>query len=207
MKTILEDFIRTKRKQHVQPKRVGVPRGDKIGISQPKFEAALIVTLCNFDLKGLSENLGGSYEVLRRWKAEASFKELCSQIRDEFLWMLDLEIEAIVVEIVSAYKAGQFDADFKERFEIFKDINIYNQRVIEHIGEALKKYLSIDGGKLLFFDLLSYLATHSGNPLLNDLLIQTQKKICEKTIHAIGNPDVSENERKEVALCLSRVLR
>lgn len=210
MKTLLEQFFEDKCNHHSEPIRVKVPRGKKIGMSKAKYQAALASSLCNFDLKGLAGQLQGSYEVIRRWKTERDFKNVVKETLDEFIWNLDIELESIAAEMIDQTNAGNFSYDFKERFEIFKDADIYSKPVIEHIESKVDRYISMPNGHIVFFEMAYFLAKHSGNcPRLNRLFIQAKESlrasIIDRAIEVINNPESPEAERKEVVGLLQKV--
>jgi hypothetical protein len=188
MKTLLETFIEAKKKEYKIPSRQRVPRGNKIGFSIAKYEAALVCALCNFNLKELAEHLNGSYEVIRRWKAENEFKELCASLQKEFLWNIDIELEALASDINSHPCCN-----------LFSDANIYNQEVVEHTAKEIIKYLNKPNG-YTYYDRL--ITPFSGSHQLMEILIQAKlalrDTIIDMAIDALSNPETPELEKKEV---------
>lgn len=200
MNTLLESFVDIKKNQHQEPARTKVPRGQRIGISKVKYEAALICALCNFDLKGLAKHLNGSYEVIRRWKTENDFKSLCNCLQHEFAKRIDLELESITKELQS--QPLQEDMNItKQNYVMFSDAYIYSSFLIEHIESKLKRLLKMPNG-YLFYDMAKAIAEFSGSHQLTALLRQAENNlrdsIIDKAIEALENPETAQLETREV---------
>ena len=195
MNTLLEDFIIRKRNQHKEPTRTKVPRGQKIGISKARHEAALIVALCNFDLKGVADHVQGSYEVIRRWKSDENFKGLCEAIAKEFYWNISLELQAIMAEkkALNTQNAG-FDNDYS----IFRDVAMYREEIIAHLLNELGTYLASNDG-YHFFDVTRAIAEFSGCHQFYALLIRAQESSRDHidTANATRSPENLSQKRKE----------
>lgn len=207
MKTLLEEFFDNKISKHVEPKRVNVPRGEKIGFSRAKYEAALVCTLYNFNLKELADHLKGSYEVIRKWKTETDFKELCTDIFKEFIWNIDIELESYASDIGTKL-LHQRSQNKRVAYQKFKDANLYSQEVIDHLEQELRRYLAMENG-YLFLDMAHQINKFSGSPQLSEMLTQEKAKLRAKTIDmaiaALSNPETSEPEKKEVIALLQRL--
>lgn len=209
MKTLLEDFFDNKISKHVEPKRVNVPRGKKIGHSRAKYEAALVGTLYNFNLKELADHLKGSYEVIRKWKTETDFKELCTAILKEFIWNIDIELESYASDIGTKL-LHQRSQNKRVAYQKFKDANLYSQKVLDHLEQELRRYLAMENG-YLFFDMAQQISEFSGSHQLNEVLKQENVKLRAKTIDmaiaALNSPETSESEKREVIALLQRLVK
>jgi hypothetical protein len=77
------EYMQDRISEHGDPVRVGTARGEKIGLSQKKFIASLLVALLNYSLKKITEEYGESvsfsYGLLRKWKTEDDFKDAIIQ--------------------------------------------------------------------------------------------------------------------------------
>jgi hypothetical protein len=81
---LLTRFIREKLAQHVEPTRLGIPRGAPVGFSWTKMAAALSA-LTSADVKQTAKEIRVSYGVVRKWRTEAGFKVLVERLEDEFV--------------------------------------------------------------------------------------------------------------------------
>jgi hypothetical protein len=81
---LLTRFIREKLAQHVEPTRLGTPRGAPIGFSRKKMTAALFA-LTRADVKQTAKDVRVSYGLVRKWRTEAAFKVLVGRLEDDFV--------------------------------------------------------------------------------------------------------------------------
>ncbi len=81
---LLIRFIREQLAQHVEPTRLGTPRGAPVGFSRKKMAAALSA-LTSEDVKQAAKEVGVSYGLVRKWRTEAAFKALVARLEDEFV--------------------------------------------------------------------------------------------------------------------------
>ena len=81
---LLTRFIREKLAQHVEPTRLGTPRGAPIGFSRKKMTAALFA-LTSADVKQTAKEIRVSYGLVRKWRTEAAFKRLVERLEDDFV--------------------------------------------------------------------------------------------------------------------------
>ena len=81
---LLTRFIREKLAQHVEPTRLGTPRGAPIGFSRKKMTAALFA-LTRADVKQTANEARVSYGLVRKWRTEAAFKVLVGRLEDDFV--------------------------------------------------------------------------------------------------------------------------
>jgi hypothetical protein len=84
MKTIVTQFQDEILKEHREPERQGVSKGDPIGFSWDKKGAALQVAITQKGKKQIAAELEISYSVLRKWETEDSFKALMKYYVSEF---------------------------------------------------------------------------------------------------------------------------
>lgn len=71
---LLEEFINSRTQDYLAPQRAGIPRGRKVGFSDEKYRASLLVALLNWSLKEIATKLGFSYGQLRNWNTEPDFQ-------------------------------------------------------------------------------------------------------------------------------------
>jgi hypothetical protein len=81
---LLTRFIGEKLAQHVEPTRLGTPRGVPIGFSRKKMAAALFA-LTTADVKETAREVRVSYGLIRKWRTEVAFKALVVHLEDEFV--------------------------------------------------------------------------------------------------------------------------
>jgi hypothetical protein len=91
--TLLAKFIWEKFSSYVEPKRRGVPKGEKIGLSLVKYLASLI-RLTAFSGKAISEAMDLSYGVFRLWLIDDAFNRAVDAHIQDFtgLWIDHLKI-------------------------------------------------------------------------------------------------------------------
>jgi hypothetical protein len=81
---LLTRFIREKLARHVEPTRLGTPRGAPVGFSRKKMAAALFA-LTSADVKQTAKKVRVSYGLIRKWRTEAAFKALVGRLEDDFV--------------------------------------------------------------------------------------------------------------------------
>jgi hypothetical protein len=79
--------------EYVEPTKKGTPKGEEVGFSRIKYSATLLALRESVlddgpDLKGQATELGISYGVLRKWRAEERFKEMVAKHEKEFVTYL-----------------------------------------------------------------------------------------------------------------------
>jgi hypothetical protein len=168
-KGLLSRFIKEKAGNYSEPIRRGTPRGEVIGFSSKKYAASLLI-LTSSDLKLLSQKLGISYGLLRKWRTEGLFKKQIEEHEREFAAIfIDHLLEKWIKEdedIKSIFKEGFL----KEKEELkgydndllrglLDETKFYSSQLKDAITDELVKL----GQKnpYLFWDLLfikSYLA-------------------------------------------------
>lgn len=85
MGTLLQQFIREKLEAYQEPSRAGTPRGEPIGLSKVKYQAALFVAVTEKPLIQVAKESEVGYGVLRKWTCEDGFKEAVEKLRREFV--------------------------------------------------------------------------------------------------------------------------
>jgi hypothetical protein len=81
---LLSRFIRHRLAQHVEPTRLGTPRGTPVGFTRKKLAAAL-AALTSADVKQTAAEVRVSYGVVRKWRTEAPFRRLVERLEEEFI--------------------------------------------------------------------------------------------------------------------------
>jgi len=84
MKTIIDQFQDAVLKEHREPEREGVAKGDPIGFSRAKKAAALWVAITQKEKKQIAKELEISYSVLRKWETEPTFRALMHRYAGDF---------------------------------------------------------------------------------------------------------------------------
>ena len=84
MKSIVAQFQDEMLKEHREPERRGVAKGDPIGFSWAKKAAALQVAITQKGKKQIAAELEISYSILRKWETEEPFKALMRYYVGEF---------------------------------------------------------------------------------------------------------------------------
>jgi hypothetical protein len=79
----LVSFCSQKLSNFQDPERKGTPKGDPIGFGRDKYHCALL-SLTNLSLIEISEKVGVSYGVLRKWNHEQDFKDQVNNFVREF---------------------------------------------------------------------------------------------------------------------------
>ncbi|MDO8282538.1 MAG: hypothetical protein Q7U10_07945 [Thermodesulfovibrionia bacterium] len=82
-KKALKYFIDDKVSIYKEPQRKNTPKGDPIGFSLNKYKASLHM-LRGISQKKISEEIGISYGLLRKWNTEEDFKKLLIEHFNEF---------------------------------------------------------------------------------------------------------------------------
>ena len=85
MKTILQDYIRHSVNVYDEPSRKGTPPGEKVGLSKVKFHAMLLCALTNRKQKVISNDVGVSHGLLRKWRTENEFLRYTELHQTEFV--------------------------------------------------------------------------------------------------------------------------
>lgn len=77
-------FIQRKLANYVEPTREGTPKGVSVGLSRPKYHAALLAGLTTLDLKKIAREVHVSYPLVRKWRTEDPFFDAGYQAAEEF---------------------------------------------------------------------------------------------------------------------------
>lgn len=90
---ILQEFIKNKVENYVEPERKGTPKGEPIGFSLVKYEVNLLM-LTNLKVKEIAKDWGISEGLLRKWKTERAFKVLEDEHIKDFIQYYTLRMRA-----------------------------------------------------------------------------------------------------------------
>ncbi|RKY03383.1 hypothetical protein DRP77_06205 [Candidatus Poribacteria bacterium] len=102
------------------------------GVSTAKIKAALKVALEDATLKEISERLGISYNMLRKWNSQAQFRDLVATIRHEFVKQLKARIER---EVQERWKSCRTIPKIGDLSRLFRDSGEYNKSLLELITQ------------------------------------------------------------------------
>jgi hypothetical protein len=84
MKTIVSQHKDEMLKDHVEPERAGLARGDQVGYPRVKKATAHDLAITQREKKQVAREHGISYSVLRKWETEAAFKKQMQDYIDSF---------------------------------------------------------------------------------------------------------------------------
>jgi hypothetical protein len=82
--TLLERFIRERVEAYVEPSRRGTPRGEPIGLSKVKYQAAVLIAVTSKPLFEIAREVSVSYGLVRKWGTETTFQKVIHQLQIEF---------------------------------------------------------------------------------------------------------------------------
>jgi len=89
----LKTFIYDRVKAHPEPTRKDTPKGEPVGLSREKFEAALYVGLTNYKAPKIAKIVGiSSSGLLRKWKTEPQFKKAVREGIQDFIDTIFLQV-------------------------------------------------------------------------------------------------------------------
>ena len=133
MKTILQDYIRHSVNVYHEPTRKGTPPGEKVGLSKVKFHAMLLCALTNRKQRLISNDVGVSHGLLRKWRTENEFLRYTELHQTEFVE----KVKQYLREKwgVSKVEPGKFVQEKKETNAIVKLIDaatLFNHTGYEH---------------------------------------------------------------------------
>lgn len=77
------EFIEQKTASYIEPERKGTAKGDEIGFSRKKHEAA-VYNITKLKIKYLAFIIAISYGLLRKWRTEEKFKEMIKKYSRQF---------------------------------------------------------------------------------------------------------------------------
>ena len=161
MNDMLTEFIKAKITGYQEPERSGTRRGDPIGLSLVKFEAALL-SLTSMRQQLVARIVGVSYGVLRVWRTEDLYKKTIRTLTREFA-------DAYVYQLISAtmksssYEEGVGVMSVFSALSGFDSIVIFNDELLETILEcAAKAKLPGWKNKALLYSLAHLWAVRKG---------------------------------------------
>jgi len=82
--TFLEAYIKEKVDAHEDPTRKGTPKGEPIGLSKVKYEAALWTGLTRRKLNDIADDRDLSYPLIKKWRTEKPFKAASQELVKDF---------------------------------------------------------------------------------------------------------------------------
>lgn len=82
--TYLKSFISDKLSKHIEPQRLGTPRGEKIGFPKVKYHTALLVGLTRAKQKDIAAHLRIGYSLVRKWKYDFKNGGVVESLQEEF---------------------------------------------------------------------------------------------------------------------------
>jgi len=88
VQNFLTNYITDQLEKYKEPERKGTPRGEAIGMSKAKFHAALL-SLGNRSGKEISDEVGVSYGLLRKWGTEKKFQQVKARLHKQFVKELE----------------------------------------------------------------------------------------------------------------------
>jgi len=145
--SFLNAFFYQKINTYTEPIRRGTPRGEPIGFSHQKYNAALFC-LKKWKLKDLANVVGVSHGLLRKWRTEDRYWDLTDKLQSEYTDLLIKHLEARAQrqkELADEY----FKKSIKEiartpppelGWNEFRDLKQYSQSLILLIAGKVGKY-------------------------------------------------------------------
>jgi hypothetical protein len=82
--TFLEAYIKEKVDAYQEPAREGTPKGERIGLSKVKYEAALWTGLTSHKLEDIAKKVGKSHPLIKKWRTEEPFKAAGQKLVNDF---------------------------------------------------------------------------------------------------------------------------
>ena len=100
-----KSWINSEMNKYSEPVRAGTPKGDPIGLSRVKYNAALLhVVYPTFKIKEIAEIVGASDNVLRVWRTEKIFKEAidraCKDLGELIARSIEIILQKREIEII-----------------------------------------------------------------------------------------------------------
>lgn len=127
--TYLKSFISDKLSKHIEPQRLGTPRGNKIGFPKVKYHTALLVGLTRAKQKDIAVHLGVGYGLVRKWKSEYDFKRVVESLQEEFADAI-IRVTWILFDDYSCFSdAGNYSHGLREAIKV--EFNKTLQQVID----------------------------------------------------------------------------
>jgi hypothetical protein len=145
MSTFFNKYIGNKIKSYTEPTRKGTTRGDPIGLSRPKFKAALL-SITSLSQKEIAAAAEVSYGVYRKWRTEDLFKQEIAKLQDDFFHFLISEIREKIdkdVDEFADYKDGKTDIEPPAIiwWSEIEDRSLYGKWIIPRLRKEKKKSL------------------------------------------------------------------
>jgi hypothetical protein len=112
--TFQEAYIKKKVNAHPEPERKGTPKGEPIGLSKVKFEAALWCALSCHKLEDIAVKVGKSHSLIKKWRTEEPFKQAGQDLIKDFahkLFKQALKVAREHIPVTQDNGVIQFEGD------------------------------------------------------------------------------------------------
>lgn len=193
--TLLSNHIQTQIGSYNEPGRKGVPFGDTVGFSLPKYAAACLF-LYDLPQKIIAEKVGCSYGVLRVWASEAAFKKAVKVNCRDFA-MIFIKRMLARIEI----NDGIFEAHLNDpaqqgkpvflNYDEFIDLGSYSLKLLEEIRKAIDaefKRLGQPKSVRLAMQLVGCPALPVNEDVLRETLRSLKNLLIDSAIESLKNP-------------------
>lgn len=117
---LLSAFVEKQLASHVPPERRGVAKGDSIGLSRVKFETSLAM-LTTLPHKFISDEIGPSVSLIRKWRCEDRFKKQIRRAERDFAMYVVNAVKQLN-DINLGYLAMYYDLPEKENYTAMIDL-------------------------------------------------------------------------------------
>lgn len=155
---MINEFIKDKLRDHREPERTRLYRGDRMGFSMPKLLACCWTSLTGKPLNEIAKISDVSEGLLRQWRMQADYKETEEEIRSDF---------------ASLFVEKFHTADFDSMVQIFKDFNnLLQQRIILILEKQKPKGVSL---LLLSVEMLKKITLETAEKQRRDCIDDTFK--------------------------------
>jgi len=144
-KTLLSEFLNNKIEGYREPKRKGVNKGRKIGLSKGSYIASLLF-LMRLPQKEIAKEAKISYGYLRLLLLRKEFKEKIFEQRREFAEVVTNFVREEIAKLLSEKKGGSYernlDAIRGRLINKIVDMHLYNHDVFNRIKEEIIRELN-----------------------------------------------------------------
>jgi len=173
-KTFLKNFINDKILKYVEPQRRGTPKGNPIGLSKVKYNAAALCSLTKTSVKEIANQLDVSYGLLRKWRTEDKFYEVVDELEREFCQLLVEHLK----------KRGEKQLQLRDE---------YFSKTLDEMIKTYPPFINWDE----FVDIKNY------SEAFMLLIVGTAGRYLEnlkKEIEAAGYDDINERQRLQLSI-------
>ena len=139
-----KSWIDSEMNKYSEPVRAGTPKGDPIGLSRVKYNAALLHVLYpTIKIKGIAEMVGVSNGVLMVWRTEEIFKEAinraCLDLGKKIAQSIEIIIQKKEIDLIKAsgetLSVGGVDVTYTEMM----GTAIFLESEVERVCNNLKR--------------------------------------------------------------------